>query len=97
MTAPAIDTRNASARNVRRATSGKQPPRRDIYQEVTDRIIAALETDIALLKEGRHQALASVIFVRRSDAQAYPVLDRPDLAIVDIEVHSASEIAITKR
>lgn len=56
-----------------------------------------MEPALAHSRLAGHQALASVIFVRRSDAQAYPVLDRPDLAIVDIEVHSASEIAITKR
>jgi antirestriction protein ArdC/AraC-like DNA-binding protein len=47
MTAPAIDTSNATARNSRRSTGSKQPPRRDIYQEVTDRIVAALEQGVA--------------------------------------------------
>jgi hypothetical protein len=56
-----------------------------------------MEPALAHSRLAAHEALASVVFVRRTDGQAYPALDRPDLAVVDLEVRSASEIAVARR
>jgi len=56
-----------------------------------------MEPALAHSRLAEHQALASVIFVRRAEHPAYPALDRPDLAIVEVEARSASEILISRR
>ncbi len=57
-----------------------------------------MEPALAHSRLAGHRALASVAFVQRAgQKRAYPALDRPDLAIVDIDVRSACEIAITRR
>lgn len=56
-----------------------------------------MEPALARSRLAGHPALASVVFVRRSQEKALPALDRPDLAIVDIEVRSPAEIAVARR
>lgn len=58
----------------------------------------AMEPALARSKLASHKALASLVFVQRpGDSRAYPALDRPDLAIVDIAVRSAAEIEVVRR
>ncbi|MGX5733573.1 AMP-binding protein [Bosea thiooxidans] len=57
-----------------------------------------MEPALAHSRLAGHPALASVVFVQREpETRAYPAIDRPDLAIVDIEVSSAAEIAVVRR
>lgn len=56
-----------------------------------------MEPALAHSRLAGHQALASVVFVKRAAGQAFPALDRPDLAIVDIEVRSAADISVARR
>ncbi len=57
-----------------------------------------MEPALAHSRLAGHPALASLVFVQRTGSQlAYPAIDRPDLAIVDIAVHSASDITVTRR
>lgn len=57
----------------------------------------AMEPALARSKLASHPALASLVFVQRPGSRSYPALDRPDLAIVDIEVRSAAEIEVVRR
>lgn len=58
----------------------------------------AMEPALAHSRLAGHPALASVVFVQREpETRAYPAVDRPDLAIVDIDAHSAAEIAVVRR
>ncbi|TCR66680.1 AMP-binding protein [Bosea sp. BK604] len=58
----------------------------------------AMEPALARSKLAGHKALASLVFVQRpGDTRAYPALDRPDLAIVDIAVRSAAEVEVVRR
>lgn len=58
----------------------------------------AMEPALARSKLASHNALASLVFVQRpGDTRAYPALDRPDLAIVDIAVRSATEVEVVRR
>jgi hypothetical protein len=43
-----------------------------------------------------HPALASLVFVQRGE-RCYPQIDRPDIAIVDIEARSAVAIDVVRR
>lgn len=56
-----------------------------------------MEPALAHSRLASHHALASVVFVQRAGASAYPALDRPDLAIVDIDSRSAAEIVVARR
>jgi hypothetical protein len=58
----------------------------------------AMEPALARSKLASHKALASLVFVQRpGESRSYPALDRPDLAIVDIEARSAAEIEVLRR
>jgi hypothetical protein len=54
------------------------------------------EPALAHSRLAAHPALASLVFVQR-DARSYPAIDRPDIAIVDIEVRSPADIAVVAR
>jgi len=57
-----------------------------------------MEPALAHSRLAGHPALASLVFVQRMTGKpAYPAIDRPDLAIVDIAVHTASDITVTRR
>ena len=57
-----------------------------------------MEPALAHSRLAGHPALASLVFVHRaSDARGLPAVDRPDVAIVDIEAHSAGDITVNKR
>lgn len=56
------------------------------------------EAALAHSRLAGHPALASLVFVQRMGGEpAYQAIDRPDLAIVDIAVHSAADITVTRR
>jgi hypothetical protein len=58
----------------------------------------AMEPALARSRMAADPSLASVVLVHRpGDGRALPALDRPDLAIVDIDVRSAAEIDISRR
>ena len=58
----------------------------------------AMEPALAHSRLAGHPAFASLVFVHRaSDARSLPAIDRPDVAIVDIEAHSAGDITVSKR
>jgi hypothetical protein len=58
----------------------------------------AVEPALARSRLAGDAALASLVFVQRAgDERALPALDRPDVAIVDIIVRSATEIEISRR
>ncbi|MFJ5369905.1 AMP-binding protein [Bosea sp. CER48] len=58
----------------------------------------SMEPALAHSRLAGHPALASLVFVHRAgSAHAHPAIDRPDLAIVDIAVHSAADITVTRR
>ncbi len=56
-----------------------------------------MEPALAHSRLASHTALASVVFVQRTGQTAYPALDRPDLAIVDIDARSAADITVARR
>jgi hypothetical protein len=57
-----------------------------------------MEPALAHSRLAGHPALASLVFVHRAtEARSLPAIDRPDVAIVDIEAHSAGEITVNKR
>lgn len=59
---------------------------------------AAMEPALARSRLASDAAIASLVFVRRADAErALPALDRPDVAIVDIEMRSSAEIVVSRR
>lgn len=58
----------------------------------------AMEPALARSRLAADPALASLVFVQRAgDERALPALDRPDVAIVDIDVRSAAEILVSRR
>jgi hypothetical protein len=58
----------------------------------------AMEPALARSRLASDPALASLVFVHRDrGGRALPAMDRPDVAIVDVDVHSASEIAVGRR
>lgn len=58
----------------------------------------AMEPALARSKLASHPALASLVFVQRpGEMRSYPAIDRPDLALVDIDVRSATEIDVVRR
>jgi hypothetical protein len=58
----------------------------------------AMEPALAHSRLAAHPALSSLVLVHRpGEHRALPAIDRPDLAIVDIEVRSAAEIDVVKR
>lgn len=58
----------------------------------------AMEPALARSKLASHPALASLVFIqRKAGRRSHPALDRPDIAIVDIDVRSASEIEVARR
>lgn len=58
----------------------------------------AMEPALAHSRLASHPALTSLVFVQRPGEQrAMPAIDRPDIAIVDIEVRSAAEVVVVKR
>jgi hypothetical protein len=58
----------------------------------------SMEPALAHSRLAGHPGLASLVLVQRAGGErSYPAIDRPDLAIVDIAVHSASEITVTRR
>lgn len=58
----------------------------------------AMEPALARSKLASHPGLASLVFVQRTgESRSYPALDRPDIAIVDIDVRSAAEVEVTRR
>jgi hypothetical protein len=58
----------------------------------------AMEPALAHSRLASHPALSSLVLVQRPDEhRALPAIDRPDLAIVDIDVRSAGEITVMKR
>ena len=57
-----------------------------------------MEPALARSRLASDPAIASLVFVQRpGDARALPALDRPDIAIVDIDVRSAAQIDIRRR
>ncbi|KRE13948.1 hypothetical protein ASE63_18295 [Bosea sp. Root381] len=58
----------------------------------------AMEPALAHSRLADHPALASLVFVHRpAKCRNLPAIDRQDIAIVDIDVASAAEIAISRR
>lgn len=58
----------------------------------------AMEPALARSRLGSHPALESLVFVQRpEDGRATPTIERPDIAIVDIESISAAEIRVRRR
>lgn len=58
----------------------------------------SMEPALAHSRLAGHPALASLVFVQRAGGEhSYPAIDRADLAIVDIAVHSAADITVTRR
>ncbi|KPF71856.1 hypothetical protein IP69_05120 [Bosea sp. AAP35] len=58
----------------------------------------AMEPALAHSRLAAHPALASLVFVHRpTGSRALPAVDRADIAIVDIDVMSAAEIAVSRR
>lgn len=57
-----------------------------------------MEPALAHSRLASHPALASLVFVHRpAGSRTLPAVDRPDIAIVDIDVTSAAEIAVSRR
>ena len=57
-----------------------------------------MEPALAHSRLASHPALASLVFVHRpAGNRTLPAVDRPDIAIVDIDVTSAAEIAVSRR
>lgn len=57
-----------------------------------------MEPAIAHSRLAGDPALASLVFVHRAgDSRAAPAIDRPDLAIVDVDVRSAAQIEVSRR
>jgi hypothetical protein len=57
-----------------------------------------MEPALAHSRLAGHPALASLVFVQRApEARSFPAIDRPDVAIVDIEARSARDITVSKR
>lgn len=57
-----------------------------------------MEPALAQSRLASHPALASLVFVQRPAAnRSLPAVDRPDIAIVDIDVASAAEITVSRR
>jgi len=57
-----------------------------------------MEPALAHSRLAAHPALSSLVFVHRpAEHRALPAIDRPDVAVVDIEVRSAAEIVVAKR
>ena len=58
----------------------------------------AMEPALAHSRLASHPALASLVFVQRpAGHRALPAVDRSDIAIVDVDVTSAAEIAVNRR
>jgi hypothetical protein len=58
----------------------------------------AMEPALARSRLVADPAIASLVFVHRpAGARNVPAIDRPDVAIVDVDVHSAAEIAVSRR
>ena len=58
----------------------------------------AMEPALAHSRLAGHPALASLVFVHRAnEPRGLPAIDRPDVAIVDIEAHSAGDVTVSKR
>lgn len=57
----------------------------------------AMEPALARSRMAADPALASLVLVHRAGERALPAIDRPDVAIVDVEVRSATEIAVGRR
>lgn len=57
-----------------------------------------MEPALAHSRLASHPALASLVFVHRpAGSRTLPAVDRPDISIVDIDVTSAAEIAVSRR
>ena len=57
-----------------------------------------MEPALAHSRLASHPALASLVFVHRpAGSRTLPAVDRPDIAIIDIDVTSAAEIAVSRR
>lgn len=57
-----------------------------------------IESALAHSRLASHPALASLVFVQReAGARVLPAINRPDIAIVDIDVASAAEISVSRR
>ncbi len=57
-----------------------------------------MEPALAQSRLASHPALASLVFVQRpAGSRALPAIDRPDVAIVDIDVAGAAEISVSRR
>ena len=57
-----------------------------------------MEPAIAQSKLAAHKALASLVFVHRpSETRTLPAIDRPDIAIVDVDVKNAAELLASRR
>lgn len=57
-----------------------------------------MEPALAHSRLASHPALASLVFVHRpAGNRTLPAVDRPDIAIVDIDVTNAAEIAVSRR
>lgn len=58
----------------------------------------SMEPAMARSRLAADAALASLVFVHRAgDARPSPAIDRPDLAIVDVDVRSAAQIEVSRR
>ncbi|PTM42931.1 AMP-binding protein [Bosea sp. 124] len=58
----------------------------------------AMEPALAHSRLAGHPALASLVFVHRpAGNRTVPAIDRPDIAIVDVDVASAAEISVSRR
>ncbi len=58
----------------------------------------AMEPALAHSRLSSHPALASLVFVQRpAGHRALPAVDRPDIAIVDVDVTGAADIAVSRR
>lgn len=58
----------------------------------------AMEPALAHSRLASHPALASLVFVQRpAGSRALPAIDRPDVAIVDIDATSAAEVTVSRR
>lgn len=58
----------------------------------------AMEPALARSRLASHPALSSLVLVQRpGEHRGLPAIDRPDLAIVDVEMRSAAEVSVVKR
>lgn len=58
----------------------------------------AMEPALAQSRLASHPALSSLVLVQRPGThRGLPAIDRPDLAIVDVEMHSPVEMSVVKR